>query len=245
MKATANIQNDKNTATQKTNKIMEDGEMNNENNNINMVTRLSKGFRKSRIGKLFAGAAIGLALTAGVAMSILGSVPSSNLVNNYNDDFSMVYGIPDTGLELGIVPANFTVAGLGDMSEENLEIAAASFTVAGLGTMSEEKLQNVPASFTVAGFGNMSEENLEIVPASFTVAGFGNMSEENLEIVPASFSVAGLGDMSEENLEIVPGTFTVAGLDDMSEESLEIVPGTFTVAGLDDMSEENTPDLYD
>ena len=79
MTATANIQNDKNTATLKTDKIMEDGEMNNENNNINMVTRLSNGFRKSKIAKVAAGAAIGLVLTAGVAMSIPGSATSSDV----------------------------------------------------------------------------------------------------------------------------------------------------------------------
>ena len=51
MTATANIQNIENTATQKTNKMQKDGEMNNEIN-INMVARISNTFPIGNIGKL-------------------------------------------------------------------------------------------------------------------------------------------------------------------------------------------------
>ena len=146
MTATANIQNDKNTAAKKTNKIMEDGEMNNDNI-INMVTRLSNGFRRSNISKLAAGAAIGLALTTGVAMSIRASAPSGVLATNLNNDVSIVYGIPDSA----------SVAGYADMSEENLELVTSSL-VAGYADMSEENREIVPASFSVAGYDDMSEE---------------------------------------------------------------------------------------
>ena len=129
MTTTANIQADGNTAVQSTNNITEEGTMNHASNNINMVTRLSKGFRMSNIGKLVAGAALGLALTAAVVASGGSPASGTDLATNLNDDFSMVYGIPDTGLELGVVPASFNVAGYGDMSEENLEIVPTSFTL--------------------------------------------------------------------------------------------------------------------
>ncbi|MDA1129183.1 MAG: hypothetical protein O2913_10865 [Chloroflexi bacterium] len=81
--------------------------MNHENNNINMGTRISSAFRTGRISKLIGTAAIGLALTIGVAMpsvarADLPSVtnPGSYLFESMNDDFSMVYGTPDTGLDL-------------------------------------------------------------------------------------------------------------------------------------------------
>ena len=46
----------------------ENGKMNHENDNINMVTRISNVFGNDNISKLVAGAALGLALTIGVAM---------------------------------------------------------------------------------------------------------------------------------------------------------------------------------
>ena len=97
MTATANIQNDQNPANQKNNE-KKDGEMKKENN-INTITRLGKKFGSKNIGKLVAGAALGLALTAAVAAS------SSETT---------------------------TVAGYGDMSEENLEFVTSNITVAGL-----------------------------------------------------------------------------------------------------------------
>ena len=50
------------------NKIMGEGTMNHENDNINMVTRISNVFGKDNISKLITGAAVGLALTMSVAM---------------------------------------------------------------------------------------------------------------------------------------------------------------------------------
>ncbi len=104
MTTTSNIQTDGNTAIQHTNKMTEEGTMNHANDNINIVARISNAFRMGSISKFVAGATLGLALTIGLAMpgdaradSPLVSVSSSNLVNNLNDDFSMVYGIPDNG----------------------------------------------------------------------------------------------------------------------------------------------------
>jgi len=104
MTTTPNIQMDGNAAVQHTNKIMEDGTMNHENNNINMVARFSNAFRMGSISKFVAAATLGLALTIGLAMpggaradSPLVTVSSSSLFVSINDDFSMVYGIPDNG----------------------------------------------------------------------------------------------------------------------------------------------------
>ena len=68
MATTANIQTDGNTAVQHTNKIMEDGTMNHENNDINTVSRFSNAFRMGSISKLVAAAALGLALARGMAV---------------------------------------------------------------------------------------------------------------------------------------------------------------------------------
>ena len=104
MTGTANIQMDGNMAIQKTNTIEEDGTIRYRNDNIKMVTRLSNAFRLGNISKLIAGAALGLALPIGLAMPGAAStdVPSGSVSSSIilNDDFSMVYGIPDTGLEL-------------------------------------------------------------------------------------------------------------------------------------------------
>jgi len=191
MTATANIQNDKNTAANKTNKISEDGEMNNTNNNINMVTRISNFLHQSSniaevnqmsstkmTGKLnrrnsrnnfsnFAAKILGglavSALVAAAAISplsaqpMLADGPAKAIVNSgtseWNDDFSMAYGIPDTGLGLGAVPASLSVAGYGNMSEENLEIVPAKLTLSpdiedegGTGRLFEAYELNVGAS---------------------------------------------------------------------------------------------------
>ena len=105
MATTANIQTDGNTAVQHTNKIMEDGTMNHENNDIITVSRLSNGFGFGSISKIVAAAALGLALTIGLAMpgtaradSPLITAFSTSVSDLWNDDFSMVYGIPDNGL---------------------------------------------------------------------------------------------------------------------------------------------------
>ena len=77
-------------------KMQANQNMNYQNDSINWVNRFSNAFRIRNIGILVAGAALGLALTAGVAMSGPASVPGSVVVDNLNDDFSMVYGIPDS-----------------------------------------------------------------------------------------------------------------------------------------------------
>jgi hypothetical protein len=172
MTANANIQSNENTATQKTNKIKikKDGDMNNENN-TNIVTRVSNTFRMGTIGKLVTGATLSVALTAGVAMTNMNSTPN----------VAEISGLSEENLET--VLASYNVVGFGNMSEENLEAVPANYTVAGFAGMSEENLETVPASYNVVGFGNMSEENLEVVPATYTVAGFDGMSEENTTVL--------------------------------------------------------------
>ncbi len=108
MTTTANIQTDCNTVVQNTNITTEEGAMNHASNNINMVTRISNAFRMGSISKFAAGATLGLALTIGLAMpgsaradSPLVAVSSSSVSGLWNDDFSLVYGTPDSGLELG------------------------------------------------------------------------------------------------------------------------------------------------
>ena len=102
MTTTANIQTKGNTAIQHTNDMREEGTMNHENNNINMVARISNAFRMGSISKMIGVAAIGLALTIGVAMpgaaradlpSVSGS--TSTNIDLWNDDFSLVAGVPD------------------------------------------------------------------------------------------------------------------------------------------------------
>ena len=109
MTATANIQSNENTATQKTNKIKKDGDMNNENN-TNIVTRVSNTFRMGTIGKLVTGATLSVALTAGVAMTSMNSTPN----------VAEISGLSEENLE--IVPATYTVAGFDGMSEENTTV---------------------------------------------------------------------------------------------------------------------------
>ena len=147
MTANANIQSNENTATQKTHKIKKDGDMNNENN-TNIVTRVSNTFRMGTIGKLVTGATLSVALTAGVAMTSMNSTPN----------VAEISGLSEEHLET--VLASYNVVGFGNMSEENLEAVPATYTVAGFAGMSEENLETVPASYNVVGFGNMSEENL-------------------------------------------------------------------------------------
>ena len=68
MTTTTNIKMSANTATQNTTNMNEEETMNHTNNNINMVSRISNVFRMENISKLIATAAVGLALTIGVAM---------------------------------------------------------------------------------------------------------------------------------------------------------------------------------
>ena len=105
MTTTTNIQTIGRLAAKETNKIEKDATMKHGNDNIEMVTRLSNSFRIGNISKSIAGAAIGLVLIIGLAMPGAASAdaPSGSVASNVwlNDDFSMVFGIPDTGLELG------------------------------------------------------------------------------------------------------------------------------------------------
>ena len=68
MTTTANTKLSAIPAAQNTNSILEEGTMNHTNNNINTVSRISNVFRMENISKLIATAAVGLALTIGVAM---------------------------------------------------------------------------------------------------------------------------------------------------------------------------------
>ena len=112
MTATANTQVDS-TAVNNNTESREDGTMNYENNNINTVTRFSNSFRMGRISKVVATAALGLALAIGLVTpgSALGDTPSvssinNSVVENLNDDFSLLYGIPDNGPGRGITGAS-------------------------------------------------------------------------------------------------------------------------------------------
>ena len=95
MTMTTNIQRNGNPANQKTNNMTKEGTM----NHVNMVARISNFFRMENISKLIAGAAVGLALTIGVAMpgstSAAVTNPGSVLLDNMSDNFSLVYGTPD------------------------------------------------------------------------------------------------------------------------------------------------------
>ncbi len=115
MTTTTNIQMSANPATQNKNNKSEEGTMCPTNNNINMVARIANVFRMQNISKLVATAAVGLALTIGVAMPGTASAdvpavtnPGSYLVNNLNDDFSLVYGTPDSPAKVTLIAgANF------------------------------------------------------------------------------------------------------------------------------------------
>ena len=94
MTTTTNIQENGSTASEQIDNMTEKGTMNHKNN-INMVSRFSK---------LIVGAAVGLALTIGVAMPGAAnadlpavSAPASVNFSSLNDDFSLVYGTPDVG----------------------------------------------------------------------------------------------------------------------------------------------------
>ena len=97
MTTTTNIQATNNTADQNSNNMTEEGTMNHANNNINMVSRISNMLRMENISKVVATAAVGLALTIGVAMpgTAKADVPTvinvgSQLASNWNDDGSLV-----------------------------------------------------------------------------------------------------------------------------------------------------------
>ena len=108
MTTTTNIKMTSNdTATQSIKSMTEEGTMNHTNDNINMVARISNAFRMGSMNKMIAAAAVGLALTIGVAMpgSASADVPSvtnpgSYLTSELNDDFPLVYGIPDAPAKL-------------------------------------------------------------------------------------------------------------------------------------------------
>ena len=91
MKATTILKTDRALASQNAIKEMEHGTtMDYENDNIDGAARLSNAFLIRNIGIVVAGLALGIAFSAGVLTS-----GSDDLVTNLNDDFSMVYGIPD------------------------------------------------------------------------------------------------------------------------------------------------------
>lgn len=102
MTTTTNIQMNNSAATQNTNNMTEEGTMNHANNSINMAARISNAFRMGSMSKVIA-AAVGLALTISIGMSGSASadVPSVTNIGSYlgyetNDDFSLVYGTPDS-----------------------------------------------------------------------------------------------------------------------------------------------------
>ncbi|MCI0844529.1 MAG: hypothetical protein J4N87_04185 [Chloroflexi bacterium] len=107
MTTTTNIQAIGNAANRNTDNKTEEGTMNNANDNINLVARISNVFRMENFSRLIAGGAVGLALTIGVAMpgpanADVPSVtnPGSYLTDVMNDDFSLVYGVPDAPAKL-------------------------------------------------------------------------------------------------------------------------------------------------
>ena len=103
MTTTTNIQMNSTAENQNTNNMTEEGTMNHANNNINMVARISSAFRMGSMSKMITAAAVGLALTIGIGMSGTANadVPSVTNIGSYlgsgvNDDFSLVYGVPDS-----------------------------------------------------------------------------------------------------------------------------------------------------
>ena len=71
--------------------------MNHENDNINMVTRIANVFGKDNISKLITCAAVGLALTIGVAMPAAVR-PETPLISSFDsvsflDDYLMDHGV--------------------------------------------------------------------------------------------------------------------------------------------------------
>jgi hypothetical protein len=103
MTTTTNIHMNSSAVNQNTNNMTEEGTMNHANNNINMVARISNAFRMGSMSQVIAAAAVGLALTISIGMSGTANadVPSVTNIGSYlgyelNDDFSLVYGTPDS-----------------------------------------------------------------------------------------------------------------------------------------------------
>ena len=112
MTTTTNIQMSANTATEKTNNNLEEGTMIHPNNNINMVARISNIFRMENISKLGATAAVGPALTIGVAMPDSVNAETLSVTNvrsqyaSNNDDFFLVFGTPDAPAKVILLAAD-------------------------------------------------------------------------------------------------------------------------------------------
>ena len=103
MTTTTNIHMNSSAVNQNTNNMTEEGTMNHANNNINMVARISNAFRMGSMSQVIAATAVGLALTISIGMSGTANadVPSVTNIGSYlgyelNDDFSLVYGTPDS-----------------------------------------------------------------------------------------------------------------------------------------------------
>ena len=102
MRAAANFQMDRNSAAHNTKSLMENRTMNHENDNINMVTRISNVFGKGNISKLITGAAVGFALTIGGAMP--GAVRAETpLISSFDSVSFLDDALTDTGISAKVI----------------------------------------------------------------------------------------------------------------------------------------------
>ena len=209
MTTTANIQSNGNGAVQNIN-MMEEGTMKRENNNINMVTRSPNIVRMGSISKIIGTAVLGLALTVSLAMpgGARADVPvvsstSSSLFDNLNDDFSMVFGTPDSGLVLGGVSprvlVNVKTASIGGVWNDDFSLV--------FGT------PDAPAKLKTASISGAYNDDFSLV--------FGTPDS------PAKLKTASISGVYNDDFSLVFGTpdsaakefsSTVRGLDSMNDD---------------------------
>jgi len=175
MTTTTNIKMNGNTASQDSNNMMEEGTMNHENNNMDMAARISSAFRMENVSKLVAAAAVGLALTIGVAMpgAAKADVPSvtnagSYLTSELNDDFSLVFGTPDA-------PAKLTAKAAGFSYDDDFSLVFG--------------IPDAPAKLTAKAAGFSYDDDFSLVfgipdaPAKVRIAAADNMTNDDFSLV--------------------------------------------------------------
>ncbi len=205
MTTTTNIQMNSSTLNQNTNNMTEEGTMDHANNNINMVARMTSAFRMGSVSKVIAAAAVGLALTISIGMSGTANadVPSVTNIGSYlgsevNDDFSLVYGTPDSPAKIIKLAAssNMTnddfslVYGTPDSPAKIIKLAASS-------NMTNDDFSLVygtpdsPAKIIkLAASSNMTNDDFSLVygtpdsPAKITkLAASSNMTNDDFSLV--------------------------------------------------------------
>ena len=203
MTTTTNIKMSANTATQNTNNMTDEGTTNHTNNNIKMVARISNVFRMENISKLVTTAAVGLALTIGLGMHSQASAdnPSvtnvgSQLASNYNDDFSLVYGTPNT-------PAKVIIGATNNMANDDFSLV--------YGT------PDAPAKLRIGAANNMVNDDFSLVygtpdaPAKLRIGAANNMVNDDFSLVygtpdaPAKLQAESSGLVYNDDFSMIYG----------------------------------------